>query len=757
MCRGGVPMRRAALLCGAVLLSALAVHAQGFRTGRPNISRTALSVLELLRGGPTASQTASGTLSVTLHPSDTVQNFLPGGATMVGNSWTGNASSTLPTATANATTAPDGTATATQLTYNTAVPGGSYSLWQRCLTDAAALPSSTYTFSIAVKSGSMSNVGVLIGNGSTVNGQQCTVSGSWSRCSVSISSALSSVCVYIGGSGGTTVSTGTVYVADGRLEAASVTSPLVVVRSTPRFCEKSDGGVGVVAANAPCVEPKGLSVEPASTNYLRSSLTLINGTWASSTSGAANTATANSSAAPDGTNTATMLTYNTAVPPGGYSNWQASSTTIGGAGSYTYSVYLKAGTLSAINIYLSGSTTALQTAHPCVLTSSWTRCSRTVTLAAGETITTYLGAAGGAYGSVGAGTLYAWCAQLEPGTQATSCIDSDADATPNSRSADAVYVLGVPYNGATGTVEWTYAPAQTSMSGRALVASRNVSGATPGFAVYASSTAQLIAHSTDASGSASITSSVLSAWAAGTSRTMRYGWNGASAQLYVNGALVAWGTTKSPLGHNRLWLLTKEDSTSAASGWGWIHSVRVRRAPPPTLTRAVAIGDSITEGSLVSVPFPAKVQSTENVGVVNAGVSGNTTTQMLSRWRSTYQGQGYRYLILLGGTNDIGGGINSATTISNLSTISDEALADGMDVYLLKVTPCGACSTPVSAINTGLASYASGKPRVHLLESYTALNDSGNPGYLLGAYSLDGLHPNQAGTDILAGLIASAL
>ncbi len=85
------------------------------------------------------------------------------------------------------------------------------------------------------------------------------------------------------------------------------------------------------------------------------------------------------------------------------------------------------------------------------------------------------------------------------------------------------------------------------------------------------------------------------------------------------------------------------------------------------------LGDSITEGW----HYP----------VVNFGVHGNTTTQMLGRFDRLIPGHGYNAIVILGGTNDILQGANPTTTIQNLEELGDLAAEQHAEPILCEIPP----------------------------------------------------------------------
>lgn len=168
---------------------------------------------------------------------------------------------------------------------------------------------------------------------------------------------------------------------------------------------------------------------------------------------------------------------------------------------------------------------------------------------------------------------------------------------------------------------------------------------------------------------------------------------------------------------------------------------------------AVALGDSVTLGSLVTTPYPQTVATLRHVSVINAGVSGNTTAQMLTRWTSTYKTAPYQMLFLMGGLNDSAG--QEAATVATLTTLATQAVSSGYQVRLLFVTPCAAQAAQIATINALLSQYAAtNPPSVKVLDVWTPLSQGNGlaPIYDSG----DGRHPNQAGTNLIANVVSNS-
>ncbi len=129
--------------------------------------------------------------------------------------------------------------------------------------------------------------------------------------------------------------------------------------------------------------------------------------------------------------------------------------------------------------------------------------------------------------------------------------------------------------------------------------------------------------------------------------------------------------------------------------WPWLGKFREADAslppPAPNENRVVFMGDSITEGWHLDVSFPGKPY-------INRGISGQTTPQMLVRFRQDVIALQPKVVIILAGTNDIAGNTGPETLEQiedNLASMADLATANHIRVVLCSITP--AFDYPVEA------------------------------------------------------------
>lgn len=185
---------------------------------------------------------------------------------------------------------------------------------------------------------------------------------------------------------------------------------------------------------------------------------------------------------------------------------------------------------------------------------------------------------------------------------------------------------------------------------------------------------------------------------------------------------------------------------------------------PPALsqTRVVFMGDSITDGwgrSQGSKFFPGKPY-------VNRGISGQTTPQMLIRFRPDVIALQPRAVVILAGTNDIAGNTGPETLDDiegNLTSMVELAKSNNIRVVLASVMPVCDYIKPqtqhrppekILALNTWIKDYCARNGCVYL-DYYSAMVDS--QGMFKRELTYDGLHPNNAGYEVMAPLAQKAI
>ena len=181
---------------------------------------------------------------------------------------------------------------------------------------------------------------------------------------------------------------------------------------------------------------------------------------------------------------------------------------------------------------------------------------------------------------------------------------------------------------------------------------------------------------------------------------------------------------------------------------------------PDVKGRVVFYGDSITDGWLISggTYFPGKPY-------VNRGISGQTTPQMLVRFRQDVIDLHPAAVLILAGTNDIAGNTGPSTLEmieDNFRSMAELAKANHIRVILASTTPAfgypwrrGLEPAPkIQALNQWLAQYAA-EQKFTYLDYYTSM--AGPDGGMKPGISKDGVHPNAAGYAIMEPLAEKAI
>ncbi len=182
--------------------------------------------------------------------------------------------------------------------------------------------------------------------------------------------------------------------------------------------------------------------------------------------------------------------------------------------------------------------------------------------------------------------------------------------------------------------------------------------------------------------------------------------------------------------------------------------------PAPSEDRVVFLGDEITEfwGHGNAKFFPGKPY-------LNRGIRGQTTPQMLVRFRQDVIALKPKVVVILAGTNDLAsvtGPITQGMMAENFMSITELARANGIRVVLASLTPVCDCFTKqtllrphgkIIGINGWLKEYAARSGAVYL-DYYSAMADGRN---LKKELTGDGLLPNDAGFAVMAPLAEAAI
>jgi acyl-CoA thioesterase I len=190
------------------------------------------------------------------------------------------------------------------------------------------------------------------------------------------------------------------------------------------------------------------------------------------------------------------------------------------------------------------------------------------------------------------------------------------------------------------------------------------------------------------------------------------------------------------------------------------HTADLRLGAPAAGTRRVVfIGDSITEGWKLDKAFPGRPY-------VNRGISGQTSSQILVRFRQDAIDLDPKVVVILAGTNDLAENTGPATLPQiegNLASMAELARANHIGVVLSSVLPCVHYwwhpqlpnpAARIAALNQWLQAYA-GREHYVYVNYYAAMKDA--DGGLPHDLSPDGVHPSAAGYAVMARMAQAGI
>jgi lysophospholipase L1-like esterase len=186
------------------------------------------------------------------------------------------------------------------------------------------------------------------------------------------------------------------------------------------------------------------------------------------------------------------------------------------------------------------------------------------------------------------------------------------------------------------------------------------------------------------------------------------------------------------------------------------------KPPAANENRVIFFGDSITDIWKLEEYFPGKPY-------INRGIGGQTTPQMLVRFRQDVIDLQPKVVVILAGTNDIAGNtgpMRLEDIEANFSSMAELARVHGIHVvfssilpvhnYTLKSQDFYAQRSPekILALNRWLTAHCAAIGDVYL-DYFSAMVD--DKGWLKRDLADDGLHPNVAGYKLMAPLAQTAI
>lgn len=195
----------------------------------------------------------------------------------------------------------------------------------------------------------------------------------------------------------------------------------------------------------------------------------------------------------------------------------------------------------------------------------------------------------------------------------------------------------------------------------------------------------------------------------------------------------------------------------------WAHTDRyaadnakIRKTP-----KAVFMGDSITD-NWSNNSHPSFFTDHNFAG---RGISGQTTAQMLVRFRSDVIDLQPKYVVILAGTNDIAlnnGPISKENILKNIQSMCELAIAHKIKPVLCSVLPAYKYGwrpelTPamdVIELNNMIETYAK-EAKIQYVDFHSAMKDDRDG--LPENYAPDGIHPNMEGYLVMEKMILKVL
>ena len=179
--------------------------------------------------------------------------------------------------------------------------------------------------------------------------------------------------------------------------------------------------------------------------------------------------------------------------------------------------------------------------------------------------------------------------------------------------------------------------------------------------------------------------------------------------------------------------------------------------------RVVFMGNSITEAWVSMRP-----EFFKNREYIGRGISGQTTSQMLLRFRADVVDLNPKVVVILAGTNDIAGNTGYTpieTIIGNIKSMSEIAHSNNIKVIISSILPAidypwkpGLEPAPtIVEINKALKAYADNNNFIYLDYYSSMVDDKG--GLKVPEYTSkdDLVHPNKAGYLVMEKLAESAI
>lgn len=183
-------------------------------------------------------------------------------------------------------------------------------------------------------------------------------------------------------------------------------------------------------------------------------------------------------------------------------------------------------------------------------------------------------------------------------------------------------------------------------------------------------------------------------------------------------------------------------------------------APSEGENRVVFMGNSITIGWLNSRP-----EFFEGKPYINRGISGQTTPQMLVRFRQDVIDLAPKAVVILAGTNDIAGNTGPSTIkmiMDNIKGMAEMAHANDIKVILSSTLPAYDYpwrpglepANKIIELNKMIKEYSEAKGHIYL-DYFSKMADERNG--LPKKYAKDEVHPTVEGYKVMEPLVEAAI
>ena len=204
--------------------------------------------------------------------------------------------------------------------------------------------------------------------------------------------------------------------------------------------------------------------------------------------------------------------------------------------------------------------------------------------------------------------------------------------------------------------------------------------------------------------------------------------------------------------------------SSHAQDWANLHRYQAANAalevPAEDESRVVFMGNSITEGWIQD-----SLTLFDNPNYINRGISGQTTPQMLIRFRQDVLDLQPEAVVILAGINDIAGNTGPSTLemiTDNIFSMAELASSNEIQVILCSVLPAADFpwspglkpAEEVVALNQQIRAYAQTHGHTYV-DYFSAMVDEDLG--LQAELTYDGVHPNVTGYLVMEPLVEAAI